>query len=65
VPHSPIVRQVSSRVASLAGNKSVRTMGRPKWLSRSAPSASSTWQCAPIQRACRQPLAKSHLPVRR
>jgi hypothetical protein len=27
VPHSPIVRQVSSRVASLAGNRSVRTRG--------------------------------------
>jgi hypothetical protein len=34
VPHSPIVRQVSSRVASLAGNSSVRTVGRPKRLNR-------------------------------
>jgi hypothetical protein len=34
VPRSPIVRQVSSRVASPAGNSSVRTVGRPKRLSR-------------------------------
>jgi hypothetical protein len=42
VPHSPIVRQVSSRLASFDKNSSVRTVGRPKRLSRSAPFASST-----------------------
>jgi len=65
VPHSPIVFQVSIKVASSAGNSNVRTVGRPKRLSLSEPSASTTWPCAPSQLACRQPLEKFHWPVRR
>ena len=57
----PVVEQ-----GRLCGRKQQRADG---WVAEavepSAPSASSTWQCAPIQRACRQPLPKSHLPVRR
>ena len=65
MPRSPIVSQVSSSRACSTGNSSVRIAGLPRWFSRSDPSGSSTWQCAPIQFAARQPEAKLHRPVTR
>ena len=59
------VFQVSINVACSAANSSERITGRPRRLRRSEPSASTTWQCAPIQFAFRQPLAKSQVPLTR
>ena len=61
MPHNPTVRHVSSGARCSPETRSVRTVGRPKWLSPSAPSPSPTWQCAHIHRACRQSLAKPPL----
>ena len=55
-----MVFQVSSNVACSAGNRSVRITGRPRRLRRSEPSASTTWQCAPIQLAL--PAAAGEIP---
>jgi hypothetical protein len=49
----PSVCQFLICVVLSLGIKSVRTVGRPKRLSLSEPSGSTTWQCAPIQVACR------------
>ena len=56
---------LSSNLACPIGNSQVRKVGRPKLLSRNEPSGSTTVPCAPIQLACRQPLAKSQRPVTR
>ena len=66
VPRMPITfHEPSISVACATGNSSVRTVGLPAAFSRSEPSGSTTWQCAPIQVAWRQPEAKFHWPVMR
>ena len=66
VPRMPITFHVSSSSATCeTGHSSVRTVGLPAAFSRSEPSGSTTWQCAPIQVAWRQPDAKLHWPLTR
>ncbi len=66
VPRMPMTfHEPSSRVAWETGNSSVRTVGLPAAFRRREPSGSTTWPCAPIQVACRQPEAKFHWPVMR
>jgi hypothetical protein len=61
-----MVFQVSSSRASASGISSVRIAGRlVSAFMRSDPSGSTTRQCAPIQVARRQPLAKSQRPLTR